>query len=253
MIYYKIRASTENELVVIYVERIVVAKYGQYCPVAQALDILGDRWTLLIIRDMLTGTKYFNHLHRGLPGLSRALLSKRLQYLQETGIIVKQHNDDASKHTTEYRLTEAGIDLQPIISSLLVWGTKWSFDDPTEEQLDPLLLMWWMRSRVHQDSLPEERITIQFNFHSPKSDTYWLVLSKDDSVICVTDPGYEIQVIVTANLKQFFKVWLGMYSYHRAIEAQDIVIDAISTWQDAFPTWFAWSPAAEYVSQFHGV
>lgn len=230
-----------------------MAKYGQYCPVAQALDILGDRWTLLIIRDMLTGTKYFNDLHRGLPGLSRALLSKRLQHLQKTGIIEKQINEDTTQHTTEYNLTEAGIDLQAIINSLLVWGTKWSFDEPTQEQLDPLLLMWWMRGRVHQEALPDERITIQFNFYNPKSDTYWLVLSKEDTVICVTDPGFDIQVVVTANLKSFFKVWLGRCSYHRAIEAEEIIIDAVPSWQNAFPTWFAWSPVAEFISQFHGI
>lgn len=230
-----------------------MGKYGQYCPVAQALEILGDRWTLLIIRDMLTGTKYFNDLQRGLPGLSRALLSKRLKHLEETGIIEKQLHDNASYHSTEYSLTKAGLDLQNIINSLLVWGTKWSFDDPREEQLDPLLLMWWMRSRVHQEALPEERITIQFNFHNPNSDTYWLVLSKEDTVICVTDPGFEIQVIVTANLKQFFKVWLGRLNYYHAVAEEDIIINAAPSWQNAFPTWFTWSPAAEFVSQFHNI
>ncbi len=224
-----------------------MSTYGQYCPIAQALDILGDRWTLLIIRDMLTGTKHFNDLQRGLPGLSRALLSKRLQQLQHDGIVEKRINDKG-RRTSEYHLTEAGIDLQNIMNTLLIWGTKWSFGDPTEEQLDPLLLMWWMRGRVNKEKLPGERITVQFNFHSPVTDSYWLVMSQDDVVICVTDPGYDINVLVTANLKSFFMVWLGRMAYQEANRRSEIVVDTIPAFEQAFPTWFAWSPAAAVVS-----
>ena len=224
-----------------------MSTYGQYCPIAQALDIIGDRWTLLIIRDMLTGTRHFNDLQRGLPGLSRALLSKRLQQLQRDGIIEKRMTH-YGRRTSEYHLTEAGIDLHNVINSLLVWGTKWSFGDPVEEQLDPLLLMWWMRGRVNRENLPDSRITIQFDFHSPLTDSYWLVISREDVVICVTDPGFDINVLVTANLKSFFMVWLGRMAYQDAIRCEDVIVESIPVFEQAFPTWFAWSPAAVVVS-----
>ena len=223
-------------------------KYGQYCPVAQALELIGDRWTLLIIRDMLTGTAHFNDMLRGLPGLSRALLSRRLQQLQDAGIIEKRETDKG-RQSTEYVLTEAGFELQGVINALLVWGTKWSFADPRPEDLDPLLLMWWMRGRVNIDNLPEERITIQFDFYAPKCDSYWLVLSKQDVVICMTDPGFDINLVVCANLHTFFKIWLGQLDYNQAIQSHDVRVDGIPRFQRAFPDWFMWSAAASYVRQ----
>ncbi|NDJ76474.1 MAG: helix-turn-helix transcriptional regulator, partial [Chloroflexi bacterium] len=140
-----------------------MSTYGQYCPVAQALDVLGDRWTLLIIRDMMTGTRHFNDLKRGLPGISTGLLSKRLRQLQQAGIIEKR-TTAAGRQTTAYHLTQAGHDLQPVIHALLVWGVDWAFGDPTLEQMDPLLLMWWMHDRVDHAHLPDHRVVIQFDF-----------------------------------------------------------------------------------------
>ena len=150
-------------------------KYGQICPISKAAEILGERWTLLIIRDMLTGTTHFNDMQRGLPGISRALLIKRLRQLQEAGLIEK-HSRASGRQTTEYHLTPAGEALEGVIGALLVWGATWAFSDPSPGQLDPLLLMWWMRSRVNADQLPQGRTIIQFRFHGAKTETYWLVL-----------------------------------------------------------------------------
>jgi DNA-binding HxlR family transcriptional regulator len=223
-----------------------MSKYGQYCPVAQALEIIGDRWTLLIIRDMLTGTTHFNDMERSLPGISRALLAKRLRHLQEVGVIEKQVNGSGRK-TTEYHLTEAGSELHIVINSLLSWGATWAFGDPSPEQLDPLLLMWWIRNRVNTDCLPEGRVVVQFDFRGAKTVTYWLVLAAEDVTLCLTDPGYEINVLVTADLAMFFKLWLGRISYGEAITDFDIKVEGIPQFVRAFPNWFAWSPAAAVV------
>lgn len=223
-----------------------MSKYGQYCPVAQALEILGERWTLLIIRDMLTGTRYFNDLERGLPGLSRALLAKRLRQLQQAGLVEKRFNDEG-RNTTEYHLTQPGQELEAVIGALLVWGSAWAFGDPSEEQLDPLLLMWWLRNRVNVECLPEDRITVQFDFHGAKSETYWLVLARGDVNLCLTDPGYEINVLVTSDLAVFFKLWLGRIDYQEATRHHDVRVEGIPRLVRAFPDWFAWSPAAPSV------
>jgi DNA-binding HxlR family transcriptional regulator len=223
-----------------------MTNYGQYCPVAQALEILGDRWTLLIIRDMLTGTTHFNDMRRGLPGISRALLTKRLQQLQDGGVIEKRIHESGRK-TTEYRLTQAGMELENVIAALLTWGATWAFGDPRMDQLDPLLLMWWMHDRVHVDRLPEDRVVIQFNFHGAKTETYWLVLAKQDVTVCLTDPGYEINIFVAADLATYFKLWLGRLTYTEAVSDYDIRVEASPRLLRAFPDWFAWSVAAPVV------
>jgi DNA-binding HxlR family transcriptional regulator len=145
-------------------------KYGQYCPIAKALELLGDRWTLLIIRDLLTGTRHFNALERGLPGISRALLAERLRHLERAGVIEKEQ---ATKgRTTEYHQTSAGQELDALIDVLLTWGARWTFGEPDPTDLDPLLLLWWMRSRICIDQLPQERIVVQFDFYGATTGTY---------------------------------------------------------------------------------
>lgn len=128
-----------------------MTKYGQYCPMAQALELIGDRWTLLVIRDLLTGTRHFNDLERGLPGISRALLARRLRQLQDARLVEKRLNN-TGRRTTEYHLTQAGNELQEVVGALLTWGAVWAFGDPTYEQLDPVLLMWWMHNSLSRSN-----------------------------------------------------------------------------------------------------
>lgn len=220
-------------------------KYGQYCPVAMATEILGDRWTLLIVRDLLSGAQHFNALERGLPGISRGLLSERLRRLQDVGVLNRVSHGRGRK--TEYRLTPAGEELHAVINALMRWGARWAFDEPTEEQLDPILLLWWMRDRVRRDQLPAERVVIQFDFSHHKTESYWLILAPDDVSVCLTYPGFEPDVLVTAELAIFFQLWLGRISFRRAIEIRSVRVDAIPELAKAFPNWFAWSPAAPAV------
>lgn len=221
-------------------------KYGQYCPIAKAVEILGDRWTLLIVRDMLTGTSHFNDLERGLPGISRALLSERLRRLQRMGLVEKVNRPD-QRQNTAYYLTEAGKELNTVINSLLIWGAHWAFEEPEEEELDPVLLMWWIRGRVCTDQLPERQLVVRFDFTGKKRESFWLLLSKKDVSICLTNPGFELDVLVTADLSAFFQIWLGRLTYHEALRTGKVEIDAIPALAKAFPTWFAYSLAAPAV------
>lgn len=227
-----------------------MAKYGQYCPVAQALDLLGDRWTLLIVRDMLTGTQHFNDLKRGLPGLSTGLLAKRLRQLQRAGI-VERETRPAGRRTTAYRLTPAGQALYPVIEALLVWGADWAFGEPSPEELDPLLLMWWMHDHVDKRQFPDHRVVIQFDFHGAKNETYWLLLTQADVSVCLTDPGHAVDVLVEADLATYFKLWLGRLEYQEALTAHDVTVTGIPRLTRAFPRWFTWSPAAPAVRAAH--
>ena len=221
-------------------------QYGQYCPVAKATEILGDRWTLLIIRDLLTGTRHFNDLERGLPGISRGLLADRLRRLQRMGIVEKQAHRDR-RQRTEYRLTRSGEELQPVVESLLVWGSRWAFEEPEAHDLDPLLLLWWMRGRVRVDQLPEHRVVVQFDFTGAVNERYWLILAKDDVSLCETDPGFALDMLVTADISALYQVWLGRLEFGDALHRQQIAIDARPALAQAFPNWFAYSPAAAAV------
>lgn len=220
-------------------------RYGQYCPIAMAVEIFGDRWTLLIVRDLLTGVAHFNELAHGLPGISRGLLAERLRRLEEVGVLEKTEHGKGRK--TEYRLTQSGEELHEVINALLQWGARWAFDEPDEDQLDPLLLLWWMRSRVRQDRLPRERIVVRFDFYHKKRETYWLLMTTKDVSVCLTSPGFDTDVIVAAELAAFYQVWMGRLSYREALDAGKVRIDAIPPLARGFPEWFSWSLAAPAV------
>ncbi|WP_119065164.1 winged helix-turn-helix transcriptional regulator [Aggregatilinea lenta] len=224
-----------------------MSTYGQYCPIAQALDVVGDRWTLLIIRDMLTGTQHFNHLERGLPGISRGLLSQRLRQLQQSGIVEKEEHWEGRQRFTSYHLTDAGLALNNVIRSLMYWGVAWSFGDPSPEVLDPLLLLWWMHDRTNRTLLPEQWIVVQFDFYGAQTATYWLLLSSEDVTLCQTHPGFDADLLVTADLATLYQVWLGRMEYGEALDAGTLRLEGIPRYARAFPTWFKWSPAAPAV------
>ncbi len=220
-----------------------MSKYGQFCPVAKALDILGDRWTLLIIRDMLGGTTHFNDLERGLPGISRALLSARLRQLQQAGVVEKR-TSGAGRQSTEYRLTQAGQELENVILSLTIWGEAWAFGEPSPEELDPVLLMWWTRNDVRRDRLPENRVVVQYDFmYSRRNGSFWLILTAADVTLCLTDPGFEVDVLVTADLAAFYKLWWGRITYEQATRDYGVRVEGVPRLVRAFPDWFAWSAA----------
>lgn len=223
-------------------------KYGQYCPIAKAVEILGDRWTLLIVRDLLTGTCHFNELERGLPGISRGLLAKRLRRLERMELVEKVHLE-TGRQRTAYYLTEAGKELQTVINSLLIWGARWAFEEPEENDLDPVLLMWWMRDRIRTDQLPEKRVVVRFDFTGAKYETFWLLLNKEDVSICLTNPGFDIDLLVTADLSTFLQIWLGRISFAETLQDGRVEIDGIPALAEALPNWLAYSLAAPAVRQ----
>ena len=155
--------------------------FGQYCPVARAAEILADRWTVLIIRELLSDIRHFNELERGLPRMSRTLLTERLRRLERTGVLERRTASRGKR--TQYRLTPAGRELQRIIDLFGEWGARWAFGDPRPNELDPIVLLWWMRRRVCLDRIPRRRLAIQFDFRGGPKRSYWLLIyPTDDSV-----------------------------------------------------------------------
>jgi DNA-binding HxlR family transcriptional regulator len=152
--------------------------YAQYCPIAKASEILGDRWTLLIVREMMGGATGFNELQRGLPGISRSVLTDRLRSLERAEIIERRTGPKG--RTLEYRLTPAGRDLEQVVQALGEWGVTWSFTDPRPEERDPDLLIVRMARHVDHDELPADRTVVQFNFRNP-AKRFWMVLEPSRS------------------------------------------------------------------------
>jgi DNA-binding HxlR family transcriptional regulator len=180
-----------------------MTRYGQYCPITRALEVLGDRWTLLVVRDLLLGSTRFNELARGLPGLSRALLSKRLDQLEKSGLV--EHLESG-----EYRPTQACQALFPLLLDLADWGARWAFEEPRPDELDPVTLMWWIRAGIDPSAFGADRVVLHVLVPDARHrQRFWFVVQPDDVSLCFTDPGFEVDVTVQASLSTLYQVWIG--------------------------------------------
>jgi DNA-binding HxlR family transcriptional regulator len=220
--------------------------YGQYCPIARAAAVLGDRWTMLIVRELSFGVDRFNELERGLPGISRSVLAQRLRHLERVGLIRREPDSRGRGH--EYRLTEAGCALKPVLGSLGEWGARWAFSDPGPDELDPDLLVRWLSRHVAVDALPRRRTVVEFSFPRPRPRRYWLVLRPDEVSICLQDPGFDTDVSVTADTAALYDVYFGRSSIGRAVAAGLVTLSGKTTMVRAFPGWFTGSQFAPVVS-----
>jgi DNA-binding HxlR family transcriptional regulator len=213
-------------------------KYDQYCPIARALDVIGDRWTLLIVRDLVVGTTRFNDLARGLPGLSRSLLTKRLRQLERDNLVERVDG--------EYLLTEAGKELQPIVMGIGEWGAKWTFGDPDPAELDSELLVWWIHGRLNVSELPDRRFVLQIRFTDDRK-LFWVIVESGDASVCLTDPGYEVDVTVTSDLASLYQVWLGSAPLIDAMRSGQVVFDGDKAFTRRMPAVFQLSPVSDIV------
>lgn len=206
--------------------------YAQYCPMVRAVEVLGDRWTLLILRDMIMGATRFNQLARGLPGISRALLSRRLRQLEADGL---------ARRTDEgYELTPAGAALEPLVTGLAEWGAKWVFGEPRPEELDPELLLWWMHQGIDTTDVGERAVVMVDVTDSRR--LFWLVIEPDDVSVCYTDPGFEIDAVLRAEIAQLYRMWGGDVDLLSAMREGTIELTGARWIVSGFPRWLQYSP-----------
>jgi DNA-binding HxlR family transcriptional regulator len=218
-----------------------VRSYAQYCPIAKASEVLGDRWTLLIVRELLGGANGFNELQRGLPGISRSVLADRLRSLERAEILERRTGPKG--RTLDYHLTLAGRDLEPVVQAMGEWGATWSFTDPRPEELDPDLLIVWMARHVDRDQLPPGRTVVKFEFRDP-AKRYWMVLEPSEVSVCLQHPGFEIDLEVTADTAALYRVYLGRAELGGALRARELTMSGPRALQRGFGRWFAWSAFA---------
>ena len=218
---------------------------GHYCPVAEAGNVLGDRWSLLVLREMVSGATRFNDIERGLPGISRPLLVKRLRHLVTQGVIEAVPLPSGRGH--EYHLTAAGRDLQPVIGALAGWGARWLLDEPSETDLDPHFLVWAMHRRVNLDRLPPGRTVMRFDVLHERRDVVWMLLSAEEVSVCRTDPGFEVDVQLTAHGTSLLRVWAGWSELAAEVAAGRVVVTGRPALVRKWPSWFAWAPYRDIV------
>jgi DNA-binding HxlR family transcriptional regulator len=209
--------------------------YGQFCPLAIASEIVGERWTPLVLRELILGSKRFNDIHRGVPRMSPALLSRRLKTLESAGIV--EHRRAGVR--TEYVLTEAGHALAPSIESLAVWSKQWLPATLSGDRADPDLVMWDMHRRMNLDLMPAARTVIQFAFtDQPKAKRLrWIVGDCGHVELCIVDPGYDVDLFVRTDSRTVTLVWYGDIPLGRAIDDGAIEIHGPRHLCDAFPSW----------------
>ena len=218
-----------------------MTSYGQFCPVAKAMELLDERWTLLVVRELLAGSSHFNELRRGNPKMSPALLSKRLRTLERAGVV--ERRSEAGK--ISYGLSRSGLELRPVVEALGAWGSRW-IGELGESDLDPHLLMWVMQRTIPVEEWPRRRTVVAFRFTDvePKSARWWMCVADGEADVCDYDPGFEVTALAESTLRTLVEIWRGDRSWQTALSSGDVRIDAMATARAALPKWLSQSNLA---------
>jgi DNA-binding HxlR family transcriptional regulator len=199
--------------------------YGQFCPVAKAAEVFGDRWTPIIMRELCFGTRAFGELLAAAPLISRTVLAQRLKQLAEAGVVHITAKPKGKGHL--YRLTPAGEDFRPVVELMSVWGQRWGQGLIGPDDLDPKMLVWGMRRQIDPVQIPAQGFVIRLDFRGiPKTNRspryWWLVLRADDIEVCLKAPARDVDVVIAADLATFTKVWLGYAGLAAALAGRKI-------------------------------
>lgn len=190
-------------------------EYGQFCPIAKATEILGEKWTILIIRELIMGSTRFNELQRGLSLISPTLLSKRLDSLVANGLILKKKIPGQKGY--EYFATESCKELMPVIIGMGEWGMRWARSNLSEKDYDVELLMLYLKRSIVLEKLVGKETVVRFKFTDIKQyPDWWLVVRGDELDLCVNDPGKEVDVYFTSSVKTLADIWMGDNNYKKA-------------------------------------
>ena len=222
------------------------ASYGQFCPVALAAEVLCTRWTAVLLRELVAGSTRFNDLRRGVPRMSPALLVKRLRDLEKAGI-VRRVASQTEPGILEYHLTLAGRDLKPVVEAIGIWGQRWFEADVSLQHLDPSLLMWDMRRNLDPTPLPRRRCVIYFLYPELPADRrqWWLIIEPGPEVdLCSVDPGFEVDLYVTTDLRTMTAIWMGLTTVRKAMSEGKLVLTGDRQIASHMQTWLGLSPFA---------
>ena len=214
--------------------------YGQFCPLAQATQLLCERWTLIVVRELIAGSTRFNEIKKGVPTMSPTLLSARLKQLVEAKVV----DQSGSKGNYTYTLTSAGLELRPIVELLGAWGHRWARSDLNKGDLDAGLLMWDMRRTVDPAVFPKRRIVVQFEYpDAPKGGRNWWLVSEDGEIdLCLSNPGHEVDIVIKCSLKTMSEIWICEQQFGDAVKKGDIKVLGDAKLTSNLQDWLRSSP-----------
>ena len=214
-----------------------MTSYGQFCPVAKATEIVGEKWTLLILRELLLGICRFNDFRRSLSRMSPTILTKRLKHLEQRGVVVRKQLSGQKGY--EYRLTPAGKELEPLVESLAVWGMRWARGQMTDDELDVELLMWDIHRRILTQHLPDGQTVLCILFSDlDEHKTWWLVIDGDGVDLCTEDTGKDVDLYVTTKLRTMVEIWEGDADLKKAIRDDRVTAIGDKSLIRTMPDWF---------------
>jgi DNA-binding HxlR family transcriptional regulator len=208
----------------------------EYCPIAAGVDILGDRWTPLVIRELMVGAGGFNEIHRGIPRVSRTLLAQRLRELERRGIVT--HEASRRGRPGVYTLTAAGQALTPIVWAMGHWAAEWVFDDPHDEQCDGLSLIWRTHQVAVASRLPQTRTVVHVVLTGAGGAQGWLDIARPGITVCKDDQGLPVDLALEADTAQMHRWLQGRVPFRDLVSNGDARFLGPTRLAKAFPTWF---------------
>ena len=213
-----------------------MTSYGQFCPVSKAAEVLFEKWTILIVRELLMGTTRFNDFQRAISKISPTLLTKRLKTLEEKGVIVRKQVSGRRGH--EYWLTPAGKELEPLLDNIAVWGMRWARGQMSDDELDVELLMWEIQRRIQTKNLPGGETVICFEFTDlEEHKNWWIWINQDQVDLCTEDPGKDVDLYFTTDLRTMVEVWQGDLDLKKALKGERIETHGNSKLIKTMPDW----------------
>lgn len=219
--------------------------YGQFCPASKAVEVLGERWTLLLIRELLMGSNRFNELQRGLAKMSPSLLTKRLKELEKAGLLTRTKISGQKGY--EYHLTSSGRELSPLMTELAKWGMRWVSDSLHEDELDVELLMWELQRNIKHQSMPISKALVKFHFNELREHKDWWIVVNNSSVdLCTESPGYEADLYINSSVHDLIKIWMGDISWEKAINNGQMVIRGNTLLEKTLPQWLGKSKLSSF-------
>ncbi|MFQ5509855.1 MAG: winged helix-turn-helix transcriptional regulator [Leptospirillia bacterium] len=212
-------------------------EYGQFCPVSKAAEVLGERWTFLIVRQLLGGATRFNQIHRGVSKISPTVLNKRLRELEVAGVVVKK--TIPGQRGFEYQLTECGRDLEKLVIDLGEWGMRWARSSMSDDELDVQLLMGDIQNRIDPNALPGGQTLLKFKYTDlPEYDRWWIRVDCGDVDLCMDNPGGEVDVHFTCDLRTMTEIWVGDLQLKEARSSGRLKLTGPSAFLRNLSSWF---------------
>lgn len=210
---------------------------GSLCPAVKAADMIGDKWVLLIMRELFLGANRYNEFQRALPRISPTVLSKRLKQMEEDGLVIKK--TVAGEKATEYRLTKCGRELAPLVNYMSKWGLRWARRRMNEEDLDVGTFMWDFHRSLDTSELPDGETVFSVSFSGLEAHSKWWLVAKDDVVdLCTDDPGKDVDLYISSTLPALAEVWMGDTDILTATKAEDVMLTGAAYLMKTASQWF---------------